>query len=151
MERNLEFESDPGTFRNRWQKSEISLSHQIEAARELVDQVSYTHKDLHSIAALTSSFQVDGHRADLVILKAACAHAAFEGRTSISEIDIALAAELSLPHRLRKGPFQQVEVNIDALQSRIEQIQAEAEPSQLLDAALGEESSTDKKKDSIKT
>jgi len=61
----------------------------------------------------------------LVILKAARAHAAFEGRTEISDRDIALAAELALPHRLRRGPFQQVEVSPEDLQTRIEQIQAQ--------------------------
>jgi Mg-chelatase subunit ChlI len=106
---------------------------------------------LHSIAALTSSFQVDGHRADLVILKAACAHAAFEARKSITDRDIALAAELALPHRLRRGPFQQVDVNIDDLQSRIEQIQAESESSELLESSTEEDSSDDKKKDKIKS
>jgi Mg-chelatase subunit ChlD len=150
MERNLAFEADPSNFRQKWQEREQSLSHQIEAAREVVERVSYTRKDLLSIAALTSSFQVDGHRADLVILKAACAHAAFEGRTSITEIDIALAAELALPHRLRRGPFHQVDVNIDDLHSRIEQIQTETESSQLHEEALSEESSTDKKKRQLK-
>jgi magnesium chelatase subunit D len=146
MERNLSFEADPAIFRQHWQEKEQSLSHQIEVARELVERVSYTRKDLLSIAALTSSFQVDGHRADLVILKAACAHAAFEGRTSITEIDIALAAELALPHRLRRGPFHQVDVNIDDLQSRIEQIQTDTESSQMLEESPSKESSTDKKK-----
>jgi Mg-chelatase subunit ChlI len=151
MERNLAFESDPSGFRKQWQEPENSLSDQIKAARELLDHVTYTRKDLHSIAALTTSFQVDGHRADLVILKAACAHAAFEARTSITERDIALAAELALPHRLRRGPFQQIDVNIDDLQSRIEQIQAESESSELLETPPGEDSSTDKKKDKLKS
>jgi len=150
MERNLDFESDPSIFRKKWQESEESLSHQIEAARRLVESVCYTHSDLHSIAALTSSFQVDGHRADLVILKASCAHAAFEGRSAITQLDIALAAELTLPHRLRRAPFQQIEVNIDDLQSRIEQIQAETDLVQMQETALGGETSTDKKKDKIK-
>jgi magnesium chelatase subunit D len=82
----------------------------------------------------------------LVILKAACAHAAFEARKSITDRDIALAAELALPHRLRRGPFQQVDVNIDDLQSRIEQIQAESESSELLESSTEEDSSDDKKK-----
>jgi Mg-chelatase subunit ChlI len=104
---------------------EQALSHQIEAARRLVDSVVYTHRDLLSIAALTSSMQVDGHRSDLVILKAAKAHAALEGRSAIQDLDIALAAELALPHRLRKGPFQQGEITLAELQERIEDIQSE--------------------------
>jgi Mg-chelatase subunit ChlI len=125
MEYNLAFEEDPSAFRTQWVEDEDNLSHQIEAARQLVDQVRYTKVDLLLIARLTSEMQVDGHRADLVILKAARAHAAFEGRTAISERDIALAAELALPHRLRRGPFQQVDVNIDQLQARIDQIQSQ--------------------------
>lgn len=126
MERNLEFESNPEKFREKWMEREQRLSREIDTARHLVDSVKYTKRDLLAIAALTASMQVDGHRADLVILKAARAHAAYEGRTDINQRDIALAAELALPHRLRRGPFQQVEINIEELQSRIEQIQADA-------------------------
>jgi Mg-chelatase subunit ChlI len=125
MERILEFESDPEAFRSRWLDQESTLSHEIGAARGLVDKVTYSKRDLLAIAALTSSLQVDGHRADLVILKAARAHAAFEGRTTINQRDIALAAELALPHRLRRGPFQQVEVNLEDLQARIQQVQSQ--------------------------
>lgn len=134
MERNLAFEADPEGFRQEWIEKERKLGKKIETARELLNSVNYTKRDLLSIAALTSSMQVDGHRADLVILKSARAHTAFENRTEMTHRDIALAAELALPHRLRKGPFQQVEVNLEDLQSRIDQIQSqfgggeEAEP-----------------------
>jgi Mg-chelatase subunit ChlI len=73
---------------------------------------------------------VDGHRADLVILKAAKAHAAFEGRNAIGETDIARAAELALPHRLRRGPFQQSEFKLADLEERLEQIRAEGIPAE---------------------
>jgi Mg-chelatase subunit ChlI len=110
--------------------------------------VQYRKQDLLSIAALTSSMHVDGHRADLVILKAARAHAAFEGRDRISQRDIALAAELALPHRIRRGPFQQVEVHIDDLESRIEQFQSDFEGGeQLSEPDSGEEDPQAKKKD----
>ena len=73
MERNLAFEEDPEKFRKQWLEKEKELSHQIELARLLVDKVTYTSRDLLSIAALTASLNVEGHRADLVILKtAAC-------------------------------------------------------------------------------
>ena len=125
MERNLAYEADPQAFRQQWMQQEQALSRQIEAGRRLVESVLYTRRDLLSIAALTSSMQVDGHRSDLVILKAAKAHAALEGRQTIQDLDIALAAELALPHRLRKGPFQQSEISLAELQERIEDIQSE--------------------------
>lgn len=125
MERNLAFEADPEGFRVEWMPQEQALSERIAHAREIVDKVIYNRKDLLSIAALTSSMQVDGHRADLVILKAAKAHAAYEDRKHINERDIVLAAELALPHRLRRGPFQRVELDLAELQERIDQIQTE--------------------------
>ena len=125
MERNLTFEADADGFRAQWLPKEQELGDEIEKGREIVDQVGYSRRDLHSIAALTSSLNVDGHRADLVILKAARAHAALQGRRAISDTDIALAAELALPHRIKRGPFQQTEVNLYNLEERIEQIQSE--------------------------
>jgi Mg-chelatase subunit ChlI len=125
MERNLGFEADPESFRSAWMAREDSLSGEIESARELVEQVTYTKRDLLAIAALTSSLDVDGHRADLVILKAARAHAAFEGRTQVTARDIALAAELALPHRLRRGPFQHVSIDPEELQTRFEQVHSQ--------------------------
>jgi len=126
MERHLAFESNPEAFFAEWQPKEHELSKQIETARKLVDKVQYTRRDLLSIAALTSSLQVDGHRADLVILKTARAHAAFSGRTTITELDIAYAAELALPHRVKRGPFLESQVTMEELQERISQLQGES-------------------------
>jgi len=123
MQRNLEFESDPDRFRQSWMQRESEVSRQIENARSLVDAVTHSSRDLIAIASLSSSLNVDGHRADLVILKTARAYAAFEGRNEISDRDIALAAELALPHRIRRGPFHQTEISMEDLQERIEQLQ----------------------------
>src|SRR5512138_3367062 len=130
MERNLAFESDPDAFRKQWMPKEDEISKQIERARELVGEVTHTSRDLLSIAALTSSLNVDGHRADLVILKAARAQAAFEGRTKINDHDIALAAELALPHRIKRTPFQQAEMTTEQLQERIEQLAGQSVPNE---------------------
>lgn len=151
MERNLEFEADAEDFRLTWQGQEQDLSTQIVQARRLVETVTYSRRDLLAIAALTSSFKVDGHRADLVILKAARAHAAFEGRSEISERDIALAAELALPHRLRRGPFQQVAVNLDDLQAQIEQVQSQLNEGQATDPQPDENQSPTSKKASSRS
>jgi Mg-chelatase subunit ChlI len=127
MERNLAFEEDPESFRAQWKSEEQILSEEIERARELVEHVTYDSRDLLSIAGLTTTLKVDGHRADLVILKAARAQAALDGRNTLNEHDIALAAELALPHRLKHGPLQQVETNLYNLEEQIEQIRADFE------------------------
>lgn len=129
MERNLSYEKDAEAFRNIWLPKETELSEKIARGRELVDQVTHTSRDLLSIAALTASLNVDGHRADLVILKAARAEAAFEGRTKINDHDIALAAELALPHRIKRTAFNQAEMTTEQLQERIEQLAGQSMPS----------------------
>lgn len=148
MQRHLAFETNPESFRQEWLTNEQELSQRIAQARGVVDQVTYTSRNLLAIAALTASLNVEGHRADLVILKASRAHAAFEGRTAINDRDIALAAELALPHRIRQGPFQQTEVATEQLQERIEQLQGGTanmgEPD--LDSEPGEDVHGEKKK-----
>ncbi|HZD57048.1 MAG TPA: ATP-binding protein [Anaerolineales bacterium] len=146
MERNLAFEANPQGFREQWLPREIELSRRIDKARDLVDDVSYTKRDLLSIAALTASLNVDGHRGDLVILKTARAHAAFEGRTSITERDIILAAELALPHRIRRGPFQQAEMTMEELQERIEQLEGTASTTGEPQSVPSEKETSEKKK-----
>jgi len=126
MERNLAFEADPEAFRKEWLSKEVELSEQIAQARNLVNRVRYSSKDLLLIADLTSKMQVDGHRADLVILKASRAHAAFEGREAITPRDIALAAELALPHRVKAGPFRQSDMGVTQLEEQIEELKGAA-------------------------
>lgn len=122
MERHLAYERDPDGFREKWMPKERELSQKIKEARELLDDVEYSTKNLVSIANLSTSLHVDGHRSDLVILKTARAHAAFEGRTEITGRDIALAAELAYPHRLKRGPFQETEISAEELANRLDEL-----------------------------
>ncbi len=130
LERNLDFESDAEDFRAEWEPREHQLSHEIEQARTLLPKVKHTQTDLATIANLMASLGVDGHRADLVILKASRAHAALQGRTYITHEDILLAAELALPHRLKRGPFHDRELTSEDLSERLEQAESQASDAQ---------------------
>ncbi len=131
IERNIAFEASPQAFREAWQPHEQALAERIARAREVLPEVRYTSRDLLTIATFTASLGVDGHRADMVILKAARAHAAYEGRTAITTDDIMLAAELALPHRLKRTPLGQSEVSFAELQERLNELvgQRESQPS----------------------
>jgi len=127
LRRRIQFEQDPDGFAEAYEQSETEMAERINLASKRYPLVKYTDKDLYTIAALTSSFKVDGHRADIVILKTARAQAAFDGRLQINDRDILLAAELALPHRMKKQPFQDSVMNPDQLQNNMRQARAEAE------------------------
>jgi len=125
LERHIAYEGDPTAFRAQWAEEERRLSDRIAAARELVDSVAYDRRDLYAIASLTSNLHIDGHRADLVILKTARAQAAFDGRDRINQTDILLATELAIPHRLKRGPFADAQMSTTALEDQLEQVMSE--------------------------
>lgn len=129
LRRRIKFEQSPEAFGNEYEGFEERECQRIISARHLYPLVKYTDKDLYTIAALTASFKVDGHRADIVILRTARAQAAYDGRLQISDRDILLAAELALPHRMKKQPFQDSVLNPDQLQANMRQARAEAERS----------------------
>jgi Mg-chelatase subunit ChlI len=127
LRRRIFYEQDAEGFDAAFEGAEDELSERIEQARERYPLVKYTDKDLYTIAALTASFKVDGHRADIVILRTARAQAAYDGRLQINDRDILLAAELALPHRMKKQPFQDAVMNMDQLQNNVRQARAEAD------------------------
>ena len=146
LERTVQFESDPEGFRTEWEPYEEGLSRNIARARQLLSTVSYKPRDLYAIAELTTSFEVDGHRADIVILKAAIAHAAYRlslngtspEHSAITDLDILAAAELALPHRLKRQPFQDTENRLDELSNRLEEARQEAQESQASGSSMVE-------------
>ena len=125
IERRIAFEVDPDGFRRQWADRELELSQRIARARDSVNTVRYSRRDLLSIAGLVASLNVDGHRADLVILRGAQAHAALQGRDQVTDEDIILAAELALPHRVRGRMFQDSSLSAGDLSERLEEVQGE--------------------------
>jgi magnesium chelatase subunit D len=115
IRRRLAYEADPHAFAARYAGADGALADQIAAARAVVDSVVLPDAELDRIAALCAAFDVDGMRADLVLARTAVAHAAWRGATagaseatgeiSVDEQDIRVAAELALPHRRRRDPF----------------------------------------------
>jgi magnesium chelatase subunit D len=105
IRRRLAYEADPDAFAERYAAADAELAGRIAAARLLVDEVVLPDNELRRIAALCATFDVDGMRADLVLARTAVAHAAWRGDRTVAEQDIRAAAELALPHRRRRDPF----------------------------------------------
>jgi Mg-chelatase subunit ChlI len=82
MERRLSFEVNPDASATNGKRPKTVGRPDLLRPRDGGLRVKYSRRDLHSIAGLTNAMNVDGHRADLVILRGAQAHAACHGRTA---------------------------------------------------------------------
>ena len=120
IERTMAYNRDPDTFADDWRPAEELLRQRIEEAQRLLESVQITSMDMGIVARLAVELGVDGHRADLAILEAARTNAALEGRVAVGPDDIRVAAELALPHRLRRQPFVEVQVDEAQLNSIIQ-------------------------------
>jgi Mg-chelatase subunit ChlI len=86
--------------------------------------VHIARNDMAAVAALALELGVDGHRADLAILETARTHAAWSGRTALTLEDIRLAAELALPHRMRRQPFSEIRLDEGRMNAILERASA---------------------------
>ncbi len=119
IHRNEEFLKDPHAFRDSYKDKIEDLGGRIVEARERVNDVMISSEMDNVIAKLAVDFEVDGHRADIIIKRTSMTNAAYEGRTEVTTEDIMLAAEMALPHRMRKGPLEEAEFSVERLKRLI--------------------------------
>lgn len=107
VSRRMEFDSDPVRFADRYAHAEAELAERIAHARRTVGSVRLPTAQLRRIAGICAHLQVDGLRADIVVARAATAHAALRGGDEVTADDIRVAVELAVPHRRRRNPFDE--------------------------------------------
>lgn len=101
VKRNVEFESDPESFEEKWRPIEEGLRRKIIRAREILPQVRVDDSLYELVARVCAKLEVDGYRPDIVAMKVAKTLAALDGREQVSEEDLRLGLELALGHRTR--------------------------------------------------
>ncbi len=108
MKRRAEFEEDPETFYKKWAQKDKELSQKIIEARNRLKDIEVKEEILFKIAQTCIEANVDGHRADIVMLKAAKTLAAFKGKKEVDIDDINEITPMVLSHRMRRQPFEEV-------------------------------------------
>lgn len=103
--RRMEFERDPAGFEKRFSKERDSLKELIISARERMNRIMPGKDSVDTAVKISLAFGVDGHRADLTLIKAAAAYAALNGRTGMGPSDVIHVAGPVMSHRMRKDPF----------------------------------------------
>ncbi|MFJ9952468.1 putative cobaltochelatase [Kitasatospora sp. NPDC091207] len=128
VRRRLAYDADPAGFAVRFAEDERALAGRITAARELLPAVVLTDVALRQITAVCAAFEVDGLRADIVMARTAVALAAWAGRTEVLEEDVRKAAQLALPHRRRRNPFDAPGLDEEQLDRTLEEHARPEEP-----------------------
>jgi magnesium chelatase subunit I len=106
IRRRLDFDAAPEAFCEQWAPEQQALKARCENARARLSAIELDDLSLAMITERCFAAGVDGLRADLVWLRAARAHAAWRGETSISEADIDAVADFALRHRRQAPPPQ---------------------------------------------
>lgn len=115
IRRRLAFEQDPVGFCQNYERQQEETRQRIERARDLVAKIGPDEKLLRAAVRVALVLGVDGHRADLTLVKGAIAFAALAGRNSVEAEDLIMAARFSLPHRMRKRPFEESQMDFERI------------------------------------
>ncbi|MBI5230710.1 MAG: VWA domain-containing protein [Coriobacteriales bacterium] len=101
IRRREAFEADPAALADAFTRDEDVLRASIAHARARLGHLDRTDDILELVARLTIAAEVDGHRADHVITRAASALAALKSDDAVTARHVAEVAPLALVHRLR--------------------------------------------------
>ena len=102
IERREAYDRDAEAFCDIYADDQEQLRKRITRARGSLRKVTVDRSILSKIAQLCVDLNVDGHRGELTIMRAARALAAFEGRRSVTENHVRRVSAMSLRHRLRR-------------------------------------------------
>ena len=120
IKRRIAYERDPDAFIELYANEQTELRRQILEARERLVQVEIPDEILDQTAKISLTLGVDGHRADITLIKAGIAYAAFSGRTKVTAQDLKCVSRLVLAHRMRRRPFEEGSVDWSAVDEILE-------------------------------
>ncbi len=109
VRRNEAFRENPEKFLKQWEGEQQRLLEQVLRGRELVASVEVPARVLKRVVELCMKLRIDGHRGEITITRAARALAALQGRQRVTASDVRRVAVMSLRHRLRRDPLEEVD------------------------------------------
>ena len=115
--RRLAFDADPEGFSGTYANETEKIKNNVLSARKILSETK-ADKELISMASRVAlHFEMDGHRADITMVRAAMANAALNGRTDAGKEDIAAVAPLVLSHRIKRRPFEESRFDTEELET----------------------------------
>lgn len=111
MERREEFEKDPSAFKEKFEKKQGLILESIVTAREMLKKVFVSKDIMGVIAYVCMEVGVDGHRADIAILKTSKTIAAYQNMDEVNIDHVEEATLLVLGERVQKSSRNKNKIN----------------------------------------
>jgi len=108
VERRERYEAHPLAFLDEYASAEQELSTRIARAARTEQRVAVPRPIAELIAHINIELDVDGHRGDIVMRRAAQTYAAYLGKAEVTAEHVYTIAPMALAHRLKRLPLQQV-------------------------------------------
>lgn len=125
IRRRQKYEDAPEEFIRTYEPQEQELRDRIVRAQNLLPETTVSDDMLKMIAQICIDMAVDGHRADITMMKTAATIAAYNGRTTVTAEDVKEAAELVLSHRMRRRPFSEQQMDRQKMAQSIQKSQGQ--------------------------
>lgn len=109
VEQRSNFDQNPEKCLEENATKQQDLIQRIINAQQRLKDVNLSYDLRIKISQVCGNLDVDGLRGDIVINRAAKAHAAYNGRTEVTVEDIEAIVVLCLRHRLRKDPLESID------------------------------------------
>ena len=123
IRRRQKYDDAPEEFIPAWDAAEQELRERIVRAQKLLPTVNVSDEMLRMIAQICIDMAVDGHRADITMMKTASTIAAYNGCDEVRPQDVREAAALVLSHRMRRRPFSEQQMDKAKMEQSIQNSQ----------------------------
>ena len=110
--RRAAFDDDPDAFAATYADEQHHLRAQIDDARGRLEAVTLPDDTAELIAGMNIELEVDGHRGDITLRRAARTLAAFEDEPLVTVRTVRRVARMALNHRLKRLPFEEEDADV---------------------------------------
>ncbi|MHA1698986.1 MAG: VWA domain-containing protein, partial [Promethearchaeota archaeon] len=97
----ISFTANSEKFMEDFKGAQDKLKQQIANAKKILNDVYIPDKFYEQVSKLITELNIISHRADIVFVRCARAHAALNGRKHVNKDDFKIAFDLALGHRLK--------------------------------------------------
>ncbi len=108
VERRERYEANPLAFLAEYASAEQELRTRITRAAQTEQRVTVPGPIAELIARINIELDVDGHRGDIVMRRAAQTYAAYLGEAEVTSEQVFTIAPMALAHRLKRLPLQHI-------------------------------------------